>query len=49
MVRVQIDEGVTDKRLMVVEPEFASVSGWRLGMANTLTGVFAPRHGTAEI
>jgi hypothetical protein len=39
MVRVQIDEGVTDKRLMVVEPEFASVLRVASRDGNTLTGV----------
>ncbi len=39
MVRVQVDEGVKDKRLMVVEPEFASVLKVASRDGNTLTGV----------
>jgi len=39
MVRVQIDDGVKDKRLMVVEPEFASVLRVAGRDGSTLTGV----------
>ena len=39
MVRVVVDEGVRDKRLMVVEPEFASVLKVASRDGNTLTGV----------